>query len=134
MWERTLEARASESEEKGFGDWTPWVLHKGIPKLSCSVPLLLGPSPHFLQQPEDVVVLLGEEARLPCALGAYRGLVQWTKDGLALGGERDLPGEAWHHRWDVDLMVSSLELGDYLGLLSFLKIAVLGTGRGGARL
>jgi hypothetical protein len=49
------------------------------------------------------VVLLGEEARLPCALGAYRGLVQWTKDGLALGGERDLPGEAvlysergWH--------------------------------------
>lgn len=40
-----------------------------------------------------MVVLLGEEARLPCALGAYRGLVQWTKDGLALGGERDLPGE-----------------------------------------
>lgn len=41
-----------------------------------------------------MVVLLGQEARLPCALGAYRGLVQWTKDGLALGGERDLPGEA----------------------------------------
>lgn len=52
-----------------------------------------------------MVVLLGQEARLPCSLGAYRGLVQWTKDGLALGGERDLPGEAglcsgkgWHHR------------------------------------
>ncbi|XP_055450871.1 kin of IRRE-like protein 2 isoform X1 [Psammomys obesus] len=56
-----------------------------------------GPSPHFLQQPEDMVVLLGEEARLPCALGAYRGLVQWTKDGLALGGERDLPG--WSRYW-----------------------------------
>lgn len=39
------------------------------------------------------MVLLGEEARLPCALGTYSGLVQWTKDGLALGGERDLPGE-----------------------------------------
>ncbi|XP_064345335.1 kin of IRRE-like protein 2 isoform X2 [Camelus dromedarius] len=50
-----------------------------------------GLSPHFLQQPEDLVVLLGDEARLPCALGAYWGLVQWTKDGLALGGERDLP-------------------------------------------
>ncbi|XP_076988188.1 kin of IRRE-like protein 2 [Tamandua tetradactyla] len=56
-----------------------------------------GPSPHFLQQPEDLVVVLGEEARLPCALGAYRGLVQWTKDGLALGGERDLPG--WSRYW-----------------------------------
>lgn len=39
------------------------------------------------------MVLLGDEARLPCALGTYSGLVQWTKDGLALGGERDLPGE-----------------------------------------
>ncbi|KAI5933975.1 kin of IRRE-like protein 2 [Manis javanica] len=56
-----------------------------------------GLSPHFLQQPEDLVVLLGDEARLPCALGAYRGLVQWTKDGLALGGERDLPG--WSRYW-----------------------------------
>ncbi|KAK2489858.1 hypothetical protein MC885_008016 [Smutsia gigantea] len=45
----------------------------------------------------DLVVLLGDEARLPCALGAYRGLVQWTKDGLALGGERDLPG--WSRYW-----------------------------------
>lgn len=87
----------------GFGDWTPWVLHKGISFLSPAVPLFLGSSPHFLQQPEDMVVLLGQEARLLCSLGAYRGLVQWTKDGLALGGERDLPGEAglcsgkgWH--------------------------------------
>lgn len=56
--------------------------------------ILLGLSPHFLQQPEDLVVLLGDEARLPCALGTYSGVVQWTKDGLALGGERDLPGEA----------------------------------------
>ncbi|XP_057566827.1 kin of IRRE-like protein 2 [Hippopotamus amphibius kiboko] len=56
-----------------------------------------GLSPHFLQQPEDLVVLLGGEARLPCALGAYWGLVQWTKDGLALGGERDLPG--WSRYW-----------------------------------
>lgn len=50
--------------------------------------------------------MLGEEARLPCALGAYRGLVQWTKDGLALGGERDLPGES-----GLQLMVSTFEIG-----------------------
>ncbi|XP_006867471.1 PREDICTED: kin of IRRE-like protein 2 [Chrysochloris asiatica] len=55
------------------------------------------PLPHFLQQPEDLVAVQGGEARLPCALGAYWGLVQWTKDGLALGGERDLPG--WSRYW-----------------------------------
>uniref|UniRef100_H0WPD4 Kin of IRRE-like protein 2 n=1 Tax=Otolemur garnettii TaxID=30611 RepID=H0WPD4_OTOGA len=77
-----------------------------------------GTSPHFLQQPEDLVVLLGEEARLPCALGAYWGLVQWTKDGLALGGERDLPG--WSRYWisgnavsgHHDLHIKPVELED----------------------
>ncbi|KAM5134284.1 kin of IRRE-like protein 2 isoform 1-T1 [Callospermophilus lateralis] len=77
-----------------------------------------GRSPHFLQQPEDLVVLLGEEARLPCVLGAYRGLVQWTKDGLALGGERDLPG--WSRYWisgnaasgQHDLHIRPVELED----------------------
>uniref|UniRef100_A0A8C5B011 Kirre like nephrin family adhesion molecule 3, like n=1 Tax=Gadus morhua TaxID=8049 RepID=A0A8C5B011_GADMO len=29
---------------------------------------------------------------MPCVIVGYRGMVQWTKDGLALGGERDLPG------------------------------------------
>nr|XP_031312685.1 kin of IRRE-like protein 2 isoform X5 [Camelus dromedarius] len=77
-----------------------------------------GLSPHFLQQPEDLVVLLGDEARLPCALGAYWGLVQWTKDGLALGGERDLPG--WSRYWisgnavsgQHDLHIRPVELED----------------------
>ncbi|XP_042523706.1 kin of IRRE-like protein 2 [Dipodomys spectabilis] len=77
-----------------------------------------GPAPHFVQQPEDLVVVLGEEARLPCALGAYRGLVQWTKDGLALGGERDLPG--WSRYWisgkttmgQHDLHIRPVELED----------------------
>ncbi|VTJ55790.1 Hypothetical predicted protein [Marmota monax] len=77
-----------------------------------------GRSPHFLKQPEDLVVLLGEEARLPCVLGAYRGLVQWTKDGLALGGERDLPG--WSRYWisgnaasgQHDLHIRPVELED----------------------
>ncbi|XP_070079017.1 kin of IRRE-like protein 2 isoform X2 [Equus caballus] len=77
-----------------------------------------GGLPHFLQQPDDLVVLLGDEARLSCALGAYRGLVQWTKDGLALGGERDLPG--WSRYWisgnaasgQHDLHIKPVELED----------------------
>uniref|UniRef100_A0A2K6D3I4 Kin of IRRE-like protein 2 n=1 Tax=Macaca nemestrina TaxID=9545 RepID=A0A2K6D3I4_MACNE len=77
-----------------------------------------GPSPHFLQQPEDLVVLLGEEARLRCALGAYWGLVQWTKSGLALGGQRDPRG--WSRYWisgnaangQHDLHIRPVELED----------------------
>uniref|UniRef100_A0A2K5ZQX1 Kirre like nephrin family adhesion molecule 2 n=1 Tax=Mandrillus leucophaeus TaxID=9568 RepID=A0A2K5ZQX1_MANLE len=71
--------------------------------------------PTFL---EDLVVLLGEEARLRCALGAYWGLVQWTKSGLALGGQRDLPG--WSRYWisgnaangQHDLHIRPVELED----------------------
>ncbi|XP_072472377.1 kin of IRRE-like protein 2 isoform X2 [Notamacropus eugenii] len=77
-----------------------------------------GHAPHFIQQPKDVEVVLGEEATLPCALSGYHGLVQWTKDGLALGGERDLPG--WSRYWIAgdranghhDLHIGAAELGD----------------------
>ncbi|XP_051846824.1 kin of IRRE-like protein 2 [Antechinus flavipes] len=82
--------------------------------LGCSA----GHAPHFTQQPEDLEVVLGEEAILPCALSGYHGLVQWTKDGLALGGERDLPG--WSRYWIAgdrasghhDLHIGPVELGD----------------------
>ncbi|XP_074162805.1 kin of IRRE-like protein 2 isoform X2 [Sminthopsis crassicaudata] len=82
--------------------------------LGCSA----GHAPHFTQQPEDLEVVLGEEAVLPCALSGYHGLVQWTKDGLALGGERDLPG--WSRYWIAgdragghhDLHIGPAELGD----------------------
>lgn len=49
---------------------------------------------YFSQQPQDQVVVSGQSVTLPCVIVGYRGMVQWTKDGLALGGERDLPGEA----------------------------------------
>lgn len=47
---------------------------------------------YFSQQPQDQVVISGQSVTLPCVIVGYRGMVQWTKDGLALGGERDLPG------------------------------------------
>lgn len=47
---------------------------------------------YFSQQPQDQVVVQGQSVTLPCVIVGYRGMVQWTKDGLALGGERDLPG------------------------------------------
>uniref|UniRef100_H3ANM6 Kirre like nephrin family adhesion molecule 3, like n=1 Tax=Latimeria chalumnae TaxID=7897 RepID=H3ANM6_LATCH len=47
---------------------------------------------YFSQQPEDQVIIAGQSVTLTCVIVGYRGMVQWTKDGLALGGERDLPG------------------------------------------
>lgn len=49
---------------------------------------------YFSQQPQDQVVVAGQSVTLPCVIVGYRGMVQWTKDGLALGGERDLPGKS----------------------------------------
>ncbi|XP_028921060.1 kin of IRRE-like protein 2 [Ornithorhynchus anatinus] len=77
-----------------------------------------GGAPHFIQQPQDRTVVLGEAVALRCALDGYKGLVQWTKDGLALGGERDLPG--WSRYWIAgdgaggrhDLHIAGVELGD----------------------
>uniref|UniRef100_A0A8D2JGW9 Ig-like domain-containing protein n=2 Tax=Varanus komodoensis TaxID=61221 RepID=A0A8D2JGW9_VARKO len=42
--------------------------------------------------PMDQVIVSGQSVTLACVVMGYRGMVQWTKDGLALGGERDLPG------------------------------------------
>ncbi|XP_037130184.1 kirre like nephrin family adhesion molecule 3, like isoform X1 [Syngnathus acus] len=47
---------------------------------------------YFSQQPQDQVVVSGQSVTLPCVIVGYREMVQWTKDGLALGGERELPG------------------------------------------
>ncbi|XP_031432696.1 kirre like nephrin family adhesion molecule 3, like [Clupea harengus] len=47
---------------------------------------------YFSQQPKDEIVVAGQSVTLPCVIVGYQGMVQWTKDGLALGGERDLPG------------------------------------------
>ncbi|EHH59484.1 hypothetical protein EGM_09612 [Macaca fascicularis] len=120
--------RASEEEVDREARATADLVNLGGHTLKMRVPALLvllfcfrgsaGPSPHFLQQPEDLVVLLGEEARLQCALGAYWGLVQWTKSGLALGGQRDLPG--WSRYWisgnaangQHDLHIRPVELED----------------------
>lgn len=66
--------------------------------LFTPVPLSLSPTAtthaaYFSQQPQDQVVISGHSVTLPCVIVGYRGMVQWTKDGLALGGERDLPGK-----------------------------------------
>ncbi|KAJ8268542.1 hypothetical protein COCON_G00137140 [Conger conger] len=72
----------------------------------------------FSQEPADQSVVLGERAVLSCVVFNYTGIVQWTKDGLALGIGEDL--RAWP-RYRVlrrveagqyNLEISSAELSD----------------------
>ncbi|XP_060679486.1 kin of IRRE-like protein 1, partial [Hemiscyllium ocellatum] len=75
-------------------------------------------SARFTQQPVDQVVVAGQRAILSCSLYNYSGIVQWTKDGLALGMDSGLP--AWPRYWIVgdvekgvyDLEIQEAELSD----------------------
>uniref|UniRef100_A0A8C1AAS5 Kirre like nephrin family adhesion molecule 3, like n=1 Tax=Cyprinus carpio carpio TaxID=630221 RepID=A0A8C1AAS5_CYPCA len=82
------------------------------------VPPTVSQAAYFSQQPQDQVVVAGQSVTLPCVIVGYRGMVQWTKDGLALGGERDLPGWVRYSLMgnplsgEHSLMIDSAELGD----------------------
>ncbi|XP_072420782.1 kin of IRRE-like protein 1 [Chiloscyllium punctatum] len=64
-------------------------------------------SARFTQQPGDQVVVAGQRAILSCSLYNYSGIVQWTKDGLALGMGSGLPA------WPRYRIVGDVEKGVY---------------------
>ncbi|NXV88998.1 KIRR1 protein, partial [Calonectris borealis] len=47
----------------------------------------------FVEEPEDQTVVAGQRIVLSCVVLNYSGIVQWTKDGLALGMGQGL--KAW---------------------------------------
>ncbi|KAG7454968.1 hypothetical protein MATL_G00251520 [Megalops atlanticus] len=61
----------------------------------------------FSQEPADQSVVLGERVVLSCVVFNYSGIVQWTKDGLALGIGEDL------HAWPRYRVLRRVELGQY---------------------
>ena len=61
-----------------------------LPRARLSPP---GTQTRFSQEPADQTVVAGQRAVLPCVLLNYSGIVQWTKDGLALGMGQGLKGE-----------------------------------------
>ncbi|KAM5294768.1 kin of IRRE-like protein 1 isoform 6-T6 [Glossophaga mutica] len=78
----------------------------------------LAPGPHitipqsgtqtrFSQEPADQTVVAGQRAVLPCVLLNYSGIVQWTKDGLALGMGQGLKA------WPRYRVVGSADTGQY---------------------
>ncbi|XP_019366422.1 PREDICTED: kin of IRRE-like protein 1 [Gavialis gangeticus] len=90
----------------------------GLGSVAATVPLLLDPQPRlglssawwlwlspalclptavaptrFTEEPEDQTVVAGQRIVLSCVVLNYSGIVQWTKDGLALGMGQGL--KAW---------------------------------------
>uniref|UniRef100_A0A8C4Y5H1 Kirre like nephrin family adhesion molecule 2 n=1 Tax=Gopherus evgoodei TaxID=1825980 RepID=A0A8C4Y5H1_9SAUR len=75
---------------------------------------------YFFQQPMDQVIVAGQSVTLACVVVGYQGMVQWTKDGLALGGDLSLSPAGWS-RYSIvgdpaagqhNLRIESAELGD----------------------
>uniref|UniRef100_A0A8C4UUD2 Kirre like nephrin family adhesion molecule 1 n=1 Tax=Falco tinnunculus TaxID=100819 RepID=A0A8C4UUD2_FALTI len=77
--------------------------HRALPArpVVCVAPQALAdpppPSPaaqtRFVEEPEDQTVVAGQRIVLSCVVLNYSGIVQWTKDGLALGMGQGL--KAW---------------------------------------
>ncbi|KAM7400136.1 hypothetical protein PAMA_004711 [Pampus argenteus] len=69
---------------------------------------------HFSQEPADQSVVLGERVVLSCVVFNYSGIVQWTKDGLALGVGEGLRGnEHCTERERVKTRERALDIGQY---------------------
>ncbi|XP_041659392.1 kin of IRRE-like protein 1b isoform X1 [Cheilinus undulatus] len=62
----------------------------------------------FSQEPADQSVVLGERVVLSCVIFNYSGIVQWTKDGLALG-----IGEGLRAAWPRYRVLRALDIGQY---------------------
>uniref|UniRef100_A0A671NIL6 Kin of IRRE-like protein 1 n=1 Tax=Sinocyclocheilus anshuiensis TaxID=1608454 RepID=A0A671NIL6_9TELE len=65
------------------------------------------PGPRFSQEPADLSVVVGERVVLSCVVFNYTGIVQWTKDGLALGIGEDL------RAWPRYRVLRILDVGQY---------------------
>ncbi|XP_077472157.1 kin of IRRE-like protein 1b isoform X1 [Stigmatopora argus] len=61
----------------------------------------------FSQEPADQSVVLGERVVLSCVVFNYTGIVQWTKDGLALGVGEGL------RAWPRYRILRALDTGQY---------------------
>uniref|UniRef100_A0A452TCM2 Kirre like nephrin family adhesion molecule 1 n=1 Tax=Ursus maritimus TaxID=29073 RepID=A0A452TCM2_URSMA len=75
-----------------------------LPSAGLALP---GTQTRFSQEPADQTVVAGQRAVLPCVLVNYSGIVQWTKDGLALGMGQGLKA------WPRYRVVGSADAGQY---------------------
>jgi len=66
--------------------------------------------------PHDISALIGTNVTIPCVLSLPHGDVQWTKDGLALGYERNLSA---FPSWSI---IGNEQLGEFNFFIESLKL------------
>ncbi|CAF1569206.1 unnamed protein product, partial [Adineta ricciae] len=73
---------------------------------------------YYRIQPHDISALIGSNITIPCVIALPHGDIQWTKDGLALGYDRQLPAfPSWsiigdESRGEYNFLIQSLKLED----------------------
>ncbi|CAF4048068.1 unnamed protein product [Rotaria sp. Silwood2] len=73
---------------------------------------------YFQVQPHDISALIGSNITIPCVITSPHGDVQWTKDGLALGYDRQLAAfPSWsiigdENRGEFNFFIESLKFED----------------------
>lgn len=81
---------SSMTEHRALPAWPPAC---GAPRaLADPLPLSTVAQTRFVEEPEDQTVVAGQRIVLSCVVLNYSGIVQWTKDGLALGMGQGLKG------------------------------------------
>ncbi|XP_053133781.1 kin of IRRE-like protein 1 isoform X3 [Hemicordylus capensis] len=68
---------------------------------------VLQSQPRFTEEPKDQTVVAGQKIVLSCVVLNYSGIVQWTKDGLALGMGQGLKA------WPRYRIIGAAESGQY---------------------
>ncbi|UJR14891.1 hypothetical protein I4U23_001875 [Adineta vaga] len=77
-----------------------------------------GENQFYRIQPHDISAIIGSNITIPCVIALPHGDVQWTKDGLALGYDRQLPAfPSWSITGDetqgeYNFFIQSLKLED----------------------
>ncbi|CAF1488244.1 unnamed protein product [Rotaria sordida] len=73
---------------------------------------------YYQIRPYDISALIGSNITIPCVITSPHGDVQWTKDGLALGYDRQLPAfPSWsiignENRGEFNFFIQSLKFED----------------------
>ncbi|CAL8278954.1 unnamed protein product [Lota lota] len=79
----------------------------GLWIITLAITLDKGCCVRFSQEPADQSVVLGERVVLSCVVFNYTGIVQWTKDGLALGVGEGL------RAWPRYRVLRVIDIGQY---------------------
>jgi hypothetical protein len=101
-----------------FCKYFEFIEKKKKKKKFSMVDLIKSENQFYRIQPHDISALIGSNITIPCVISLPHGDVQWTKDGLALGYDRQLSAfPSWsiigdENHGEFNFFIQSLKLDD----------------------